>query len=398
MEALLDPVAFMLPSAGAPHLRGGQAAASGSTRATSSQAAGELSVNQGLAGSPAAATVSFVLAVGWLVGRRHPRRSVVGSSRTARGAVVFIDGEAGTTGLQVRERLEKHPEIDILSLPAEYRKDDAARHAALRSADAAVLCLPDEAARAAVEMVGDADTVIVDASTAFRVSDEWTYGFPELTGGQREAIAASKRISNPGCYATGFISLMRPLVERGMVPPETLLTTSAISGYSGGGKGLIDIYENGPHEPWGTYGLGLNHKHLAEMRQWVGLAEEPIFCPAVADFKQGMVVSVPLRLSQLSPGVTAASLHSTFCDHYAGQRFVSVAPVNSPDALERGAFIRPDTLNNTNKLEIFIFANEEKGTVWLMSRLDNLGKATSGQCVQNLNIALGFDEGTGLEA
>lgn len=355
------------------------------------------SVGNGLAGSPGAAAVSFALAVGWLVARRHPRLGKRGSSRTARGAVVFIDGEAGTTGLQVRERLEKHPEIDILSLPADSRKDEGARREALRSSDAAVLCLPDDAARAAVEMVGDADTVIVDASTAFRVSNDWTYGFPELTLGQRDLISKSKHISNPGCYATGFISLMRPLVERGMVPPESLVNVHAISGYSGGGKELIGTYDNGPHEPWGAYGLGLNHKHLAEMKQWVGLDEEPIFCPAVADFKQGMVVSVPLRVSQLSPGVTAASLHSTFLDHYAGQRFVSVAPVNSYESLERGAFMRPDTLNNTNKLEIFVFANEEKGTIWLLSRLDNLGKGASGQCVQNLNIALGFDEATGLE-
>jgi len=317
----------------------------------------------------------------------------------ARRAVVFIDGEAGTTGLQVRERLDAHPGIEILSLPAESRKDESARKDALRSADAAVLCLPDDAAIAAVELVGDADTVVVDASTAHRVADGWVYGFPELTADHKKAIAASKRIANPGCYPTGFIALTRPLVDAGLLPAEAALTVPAVSGYSGGGKGLIEIFEGSEHEPWGAYGFGLNHKHLPEMAKWTGLQHEPLFCPSVGNFKQGMVVSVPIRMSQLAPGTTPGAVHQALQERYTGSRFVSVADSLNPDGvLERGAFLRPDTVNDTNNLELFCFGNEGKGTLWLLARLDNLGKGASGACVQNLNLALGFDEAAGLEA
>jgi len=327
--------------------------------------------------------------------RSTPRGSR-GNGSVARQAVVFIDGEAGTTGLQVRDRLEGHPEIELLSLDPALRKDEGARREALRSADAAVLCLPDDAARAAVALLGDADTVVVDASTAHRVSEGWTYGFAEMAPGQAAAIAGSKRIANPGCYPTGFIGLVRPLVDANLLPPGTPIVVHAVSGYSGGGKGLIDIYEGPSHEPWGAYGFALSHKHLPEMARWTGLAEEPLFCPAVGDFKQGMVVSVPLRFSQLAPGTTASAVQEALAKRYEGQRFVSVAPLNSNDALERGAFLRPDTLNDTNRLELFVFANEAKGTLWLLARLDNLGKGASGACVQNLNLALGFDEALGL--
>jgi N-acetyl-gamma-glutamyl-phosphate reductase len=319
-------------------------------------------------------------------------------STALRAARVFIDGEAGTTGLQVLERLEKHPEIEILSLEPALRKDESARQEALKTADAAVLCLPDDAAIAAVALVGDADTVIVDASTAHRVSQGWEYGFPEMAPGHAAAIASSKRIANPGCYPTGFIGLVRPLVDAGILPVDVPLSVHAVSGYSGGGKGLISIYEDSSdHEPWGAYGFGLSHKHLAEMKKCTGLQEEPLFCPSVGGFRQGMVVSVPLRFSQLATGTTAASIHEAYTQHYNGKRFVSVAPLNPTDVLERGAFLRPDTLNNTNGLEIFCFANEQKGTLWLAARLDNLGKGASGACVQNLNLALGFDEAAGLD-
>jgi len=311
-------------------------------------------------------------------------------------AKVFIDGEAGTTGLQVLERLEAHPEIEILSLDTKLRKDEAARRNALRAADAAVLCLPDVAAVAAVDLLGDADTVIVDASTAHRVSDGWVYGFPEMAPGHAEAIGSSRRIANPGCYPTGFIGLVRPLVDAGLLPASAEVSVHAVSGYSGGGKGLIAHYEEGEHEPWGAYNFGLSHKHQPEMAKWTGLKQEPIFCPAVGNFKQGMVVSVPLRFSQLSPGTTAKDLHAALTAHYAGSRFVRVAPLNPEDSLERGLFLRPDTLNDTNQLELFCFANEDKGTVLLVARLDNLGKGASGACVQNLNLALGFDEAMGL--
>lgn len=317
-------------------------------------------------------------------------------NRTIRRATVFIDGEAGTTGLQVRERLEKHPEIEILSLDSEKRKDEDARREALQTADAAVLCLPDDAAIAAVALAEGSDTVIVDASTAHRVADGWEYGFPEMSSTQAEAIAKSTRIANPGCYPTGFIGLVRPLVDAGLLPTETGVIVHAISGYSGGGKGLIKTYEEEDHEPWGAYGFALKHKHLPEMAKWTGLEQEPIFCPAVGDFKQGMVVSVPLRFSQFRPGTSAANVHEALQTHYKDRHFVSVKPLNDTEGLERGAFLRPDAVNNTNKLELFCFCNEDKGTLWLAARLDNLGKGASGACVQNLNLALGFPEATGL--
>ncbi|CAE8582962.1 unnamed protein product, partial [Polarella glacialis] len=294
-----------------------------------------------------------------LVASRLSRRRQGLRGAAAREALVFIDGEAGTTGLQVRERLAKHPGIEVLSLEPGLRKDENARRDALHKADAAVLCLPDDAAIAAVALAEGSDTVIVDASTAYRIADGWAYGFPELSASQAGLISKSKRISNPGCYPTGFIGLTRPLVDAGLLLPDAALVVPAVSGYSGGGKGLIDIYEgSGAHEPWGAYGFGLNHKHLAEMSKWTGLQQEPIFCPAVGNFKQGMVVSVPLRMSQLKPGTSAADVQAALAKHYEGKQFVSVAPLNPTDVLERGAFLRPDALNNTNKLELFCFANE----------------------------------------
>lgn len=350
--------------------------------------------------------VAAAVVAGYCAMRQKGRRRQLGSRAATtvllrKAATVFIDGEAGTTGLQVRERLERHPNIEILSLPPEQRKDEAARKEALVSADAAVLCLPDPAAieaAALLDSVPDADTVIVDASTAHRVKDGWTYGFPEMDPGQTDAIKKSKRIANPGCYPTGFIGLVRPLTSQGLLPASTPLMIHAVSGYSGGGKGLIEVYEGGsPHEPWGAYGFNLSHKHVPEMTKWGMLEEEPIFCPSVGNFRQGMVVSVPIRTSELEPGVTPEKVHNAWEEHYKGSKFVSVMPLNATELLERGAFLRPDTLNDTNKLELFCYSNEDKGTMWLLARLDNLGKGASGACVQNLNLALGFDEADGLE-
>lgn len=354
----------------------------------------------GSAAQHSGVTTSFVGAAVAVAGLQllRAKRARCLAARVQRHATVFIDGEAGTTGLQVRERLEAHPGIKILSLEPEKRKDEAARKEALQTADAAVLCLPDDAAKAAVKLAEGSKTVIVDASTAHRVAEGWTYGFAEMSADQAKAIASSKRIANPGCYPTGFIGLVRPLVDAGILPKDALLTVPAVSGYSGGGKGLIDIYEGPNHEPWGAYSFNLAHKHLAEMCKCTGLKEEPLFLPAVGGFKQGMVVSVPLRVSQLAPGTTGATIHDALAAHYAGKKFVKVYPLNAMDVLERGAFLRPDTVNNTNKLELFVYANEAKGTMWLAARLDNLGKGASGACVQNLNLALGFDEATGLEA
>lgn len=263
--------------------------------------------------------------------------------------------------------------------------------------------LPDDASKEAASWVkSDNDrTVLIDASTAFRVDDSWVYGFPELSSEQRLAVQSAKRISNPGCYPTGFISLTRPLTDAGILPKGTPLTCNAISGYSGGGKALIKIYENEKHEPWGTYGLNLKHKHVPEMAKYSGLGYPPIFQPAVATFAQGMVVSVPIHYKWLADGVTGAKIHEIYTKHYEGCSFVEVMPlgetaVKDAGLLERDAFLSPDVLADTNKLQLFVFANDDAQQVILVARLDNLGKGASGAAVQNLNLALGLDETVGL--
>jgi len=326
------------------------------------------------------------------------RRSATSLGMTTKK--VFIDGEAGTTGLQVRERLGKRTDLEILSPPFDLRKDETTRKKFINEADAVILCLPDAASIEAASWVNNDNTVLIDASTAFRVNDEWSYGFPELSTEQRLELATSKRISNPGCYPTGFIGLIRPLVDAGILPKGTPLTVNAISGYSGGGKALMGIYESDNHEPWGSYGFGLEHKHVPEMTKYSGIGKEPLFQPQVAAFDQGMIVSVPLFYDWLS-GKTGKDIHDVLVKHYQDSCFVSVMPygedaVKQARLLERDAFLRPDTLKNTNKMELFIFANDDIGQVLLCARLDNLGKGASGAAVQNLNIALGVDETTGL--
>jgi len=324
-------------------------------------------------------------------------------------ATVFIDGEAGTTGLQVRERLGARSDVEIISLPEADRKDAGARTEAINAADAVILCLPDDAAIEAASLVtADNDhTVLIDASTAHRTNPEWDYGFPEISTAQRARIAESKRISNPGCYATGFIAVVHPLVDAGVLRPSAALVASAVSGYSGGGKALMAVYEGSdPHEPWGAYGFSLDHKHLPEMAHYSGLVAPPIFLPSVGAFAQGMVVSVPIHYDRdLEDGVAAGevgeAIHAALSKHYAESRFVRVMPLGESSwkeegLLERGAFLRPDTLNGTNQLEVFVYCNEEKRTCVVAARLDNLGKGASGAAVQNLNIALGLDEGIGL--
>jgi len=273
-----------------------------------------------------------------------------------------------------------------------------------------ILCLPDDAAKEAAALVApDNDrTVLIDASTAHRVNPAWAYGFPELSAEQRKSIAKSKRISNPGCYATGYIALTAPLKHAGLLKTSAALVASAISGYSGGGKPLIGVFEGTePHEPWGAYGFNLNHKHLPEMCRFSGLDAPPIFLPAVGAFAQGMVVSVPIHYDRdLTDGVGAggsvgAAVHKALAAHYEGCRFVTVMPLGdqawqTQGLLERNAFLRPDALNDTNQLQIFVYCNDEKRTCVVAARLDNLGKGASGAAVQNLNIALGLDEATGL--
>jgi N-acetyl-gamma-glutamyl-phosphate reductase len=339
--------------------------------------------------------------------------AAIGGLSMALGGVkkVFIDGEAGTTGLQVQGRLKSRTDIELLTLPEDKRKDLTARQEAINEADAVILCLPDAAAIEAVALAApDNDrTVFIDASTAHRTNPDWVYGFAEMRSGQRDAIASSKRIANPGCYPTGFIAATHPLVSAGLLKPDARLVASAVSGYSGGGKPLMEVYEgSAPHEPWGAYGFNLDHKHLPEMCQYSGLDEPPIFLPAVSSFAQGMVVSVPIHYDFLTAAATGAeagvgeAIHAALEKHYAGARFVRVMPFAGAQAgleaslLERGAFLRPDALNDTNQLELFVYCNDERRTCVVAARLDNLGKGASGAAVQNLNLALGLEEGAGL--
>lgn len=307
---------------------------------------------------------------------------------------VFIDGEAGTTGLQIASRLKARGDIELLSIDEAKRKDSDARAAIMKKADAVILCLPDDAARLAVSLVENPNTVIIDASTAHRTSPGWVYGFPEMDKGQRAAIAASTRISNPGCYPTGFIALIRPLIVSGLVPNDWPLTVNAVSGYSGGGKPMIAEFEERQTEDnYRIYAMGQTHKHPPEMKKHAGLAHTPMFLPAVGRFAQGMIIEVPLPLWALPKKPKRAALHAQLKATYASERFVKVVPVVEGDAIRT---LGAEGCNDTNRLELFVFGTDEQAR--LVARLDNLGKGASGAAVQNLNIALGLDEGAGLEA
>lgn len=317
---------------------------------------------------------------------------------------VFIDGEAGTTGLQIADRLKDRSDLDVLSIAPDMRKDAGARAELMNHADAVILCLPDEAAREAVQLVTNTETVIIDASTAHRVDPEWTYGFAEYAPHQRPAISASKRISNPGCYPTGTIALLAPLIAAGLVPADFPITVNAVSGYSGGGKSLIAEYKDGTGDPLRPYAATLAHKHVPEMTQYSGLKHPPLFAPAVGDFEQGMIVDIPLQLWALPEVVTTSDLRSALTVAYSGEPFIDVVGTEATAALQqkrKGAAgkverLDPQSLNGTNGLRLFVLGNDEMRQARLVAILDNLGKGASGAAVQNLNLALGLPEGSGL--
>jgi N-acetyl-gamma-glutamyl-phosphate reductase len=306
---------------------------------------------------------------------------------------IFIDGEAGTTGLEIRERLEARADLQLMLL-GDRRRDVEARREALNGADAVILCLPDDAAREAVSMIGNPAVRVIDASTAFRVDPDWTYGFAEMAPGQREAIAGSTRVSNPGCYPTGFIGLVRPLVSAGIIPAGWPVTINAVSGYSGGGKAMIAEFEDGEGAPpFRAYGMTLKHKHVPEMTKHTGLERPVLFAPAVGAYRQGMLVEVPLHLSALPGSPSVEVVHGALAEAYAGQRFVEVAELEATEAMTS---ISPEGLNGTNRMRLHVFGDRGGEQVRLVALLDNLGKGASGAAVQNLNLMLGLDEAAGL--
>jgi len=301
-------------------------------------------------------------------------------------ATIFIDGEAGTTGLQIRDKLKGVSGLKLLSPPPEARKDASAKRKLYAEANVVILCLPDEAAKEAARLIdamGEGAPRVIDASSAHRVAPGWVYGFPELSGGQAEAIASASKVSNPGCHATGAIALLRPLVDAGLLPRDMGLSIGSVSGYSGGGKSMIEAYETGKAPAFELYGLKLEHKHMPEIELYSGLTARPIFMPSVGNFRQGMLVSVPLHLDALPAKPTAADLSAVFKKHYRSQKYFHVRDGDNVTRIE------PESLNGTNDIEIHVFSNEARRQALLIAKFDNLGKGASGAAVQNLMLMLG---------
>lgn len=314
-------------------------------------------------------------------------------------AKIFIDGEAGTTGLQIAARLAERADIELLQIDPARRKDTNSRSEALNAADIAILCLPDAAAREAVRLVENPATRIIDASTAHRAVDGWVYGFPEYDPGQRARLQASTRISNPGCYAIAAVSILHPLIDAGLLPAQWPISINGVSGYSGGGKAFIAAFETGVEgaDPITAttydYALKLDHKHVAEITRWSGLSNAPIFLPAVGRYYKGMLVHIPLPLWALPRAPSPGNVFEVYCSHYSDQRFVTVADLDVGQSL---ANLDPESLNDTNELRLHVLHNEASGQAVVVGLLDNLGKGASGQVVQTVNLLLGVDEGLGL--
>lgn len=308
---------------------------------------------------------------------------------------IFIDGGVGTTGIEIVDRLGGRDELSLITLADKDRKDAGARAEALNAADVVILCLPDDAAREAVSMIDNDHTRVIDASTAHRVADGWTYGFPELEPGHRERLANSRFVANPGCWPTGFLALVRPLVLAGLIPADWPVTVSGASGYSGGGKSMIADYEGDAGAPsaFRPYGLGLAHKHVPEMTRYSGLSHPPLFAPAVANAYRGMIVEVPLQVRAMPGTPTIADIHAALTAAYAGSAIVSVAPLADSAAMTG---VSLELVGATDRLALHVFGNDDSGQVRLIAALDNLGKGAAGAAVQNLNILAGLPETAGL--